>query len=73
MTRAGRRRDLVLRLVVNYAEMLHQALKLWFRSYGSLDRRGIRNGLHGFRYKRYQIDGARHRGDTERTYGGEVP
>ena len=28
MTRAGRRRDLVLRLVVNYAEVLHQALKL---------------------------------------------
>jgi len=26
----------------------------------------------GFQYKRYKIDAGRHRGDTEKTYGGEA-
>jgi len=31
-----------------------------------------RRSAPGFRYKQYQIDDGRHRGDTERTYGGLV-
>jgi len=71
MTRAGRRRDPVLRLVVNY-EVLHQALNLSFRSWIAASPRHLRRSAPAFRYKRYQIDGGRHRGDTEKTYGGIV-
>src|SRR5262252_7367347 len=32
----------------------------------------LRRSVPDFRYKRYKLDDGRHRGDTERTYGGTL-
>jgi hypothetical protein len=65
------RRDPVLRLVANLRRSAPSGTQVMFPLLRP-SLKHLRRSAPAFRYKRYQIDDGRHRGDTERTYGGIV-